>query len=84
MVDCDWCVCVYIAGKYLFLVPYRNYHTPQTGQRGFGIMVRIDMNNFALSGIDVVDMTATLRVQIPSFADIDLRCYTAGFACMYP
>ena len=76
-------ICVYIiAGKYLFLVPYRNYHTPQTGQRGFGKIVRIDMNNFALSGIDSSDMTTTLRVQIPSFADIDLRCFTAGFACM--
>ena len=74
-------VCPSVAGKYLYLVPYRNYHIPQSGQRGFGKFVRIDMNNWAISGIDVVDMPATQRVQIPSFADTDLRCFTGGFAC---
>jgi hypothetical protein len=76
---------LFSSGRYVYLVPYRNKHTPQTGQRGFGKLVRINMNNFALSGIEVVNMPTQLRTQIPSFADIDLRCFTGGFAstCIY-
>ena len=72
-----------IAGKYLFLSPYRNSHQPQIGQRGFGYFVRIDMNMFNLAGVDMVDMTTLARAQIPSFADIDLRCFSGGFACKF-
>lgn len=71
---------LFSAGRYLYLVPYRNEHTPQTGQRGFGKLVRVNMNRFALDGIDVVDMPVTSRTQIPSFADIDLRCFSGGFS----
>lgn len=72
---------LFSAGKYLFLAPYRNTHQPQVGQRGFGLFVRIDMNKFNLANIEVIDLTTTLRAQIPSFADIDLRCFSGGFAC---
>jgi hypothetical protein len=37
---------IYSAGKYIYLVPWRNEHIPSNGQRGFGIVPRIDMNVF--------------------------------------
>lgn len=74
------CMCI-VAGKFLLLVPYRNSHQPQIGQRGFGTFLRIDMNKFSVAGIDTLDLTTTLRAQIPSFADIDLRCFSGGFSC---
>lgn len=74
---------IFTSGKYLFLVPYRNANILFNGQRGFGSVVRIDMNNFALSGVDGVDLTVTTRNQIPSFADINLRGFSYGFACKF-
>lgn len=71
---------LFTAGKYLLLSPYRNTHQPQIGQRGFGLFVRIDMNKFNLDGITILDLTTRIRAQIPSFADIDLKGYTGGFA----
>lgn len=72
---------LFTAGKYLFLVPYRNEYEPRNGQRGHGHAVRLDMNDFSMSGISHFDLTTTTRNQIPSFADTQLRGYSFGFAC---
>lgn len=72
---------LFTAGKYLFLVPYRNGYEPRNGQRGHGHAVRLDMNDFSMSGISHFDLTTTTRNQIPSFADTQLRGYSFGFAC---
>ena len=71
------------AGKYVYLVPYRNSYSPENGQRGFGLLPKIDLNIFDIGGVDTVDMASTARPQIPSFADIDLRGFSGGFACKY-
>jgi hypothetical protein len=34
-------------GNFIFLVPYRNKETPENGQRGHGLVVRIDMNEIS-------------------------------------
>jgi hypothetical protein len=34
-------------GKYLFLVPFRNTDEPQNGQRGHGLLTRVDMNQIS-------------------------------------
>ena len=34
-------------GNFIFLVPYRNTETPENGQRGHGLVVRIDMNEIS-------------------------------------
>lgn len=34
-------------------------------------------------GIDVLDLTTSVRAQIPSFPDSDLRGFSDGFACKY-
>ena len=70
----------FVSGKFLFLVPYRNKVELFNGQRGHGNVVRIDMNDFDISGIDVIDLSITTRSQIPSFADEDLRGFSGGFA----
>eukprot|EP00595_Chromulina_sp_UTEXLB2642_P003248 CAMPEP_0196763190 /NCGR_PEP_ID=MMETSP1095-20130614/3620_1 /TAXON_ID=96789 ORGANISM="Chromulina nebulosa, Strain UTEXLB2642" /NCGR_SAMPLE_ID=MMETSP1095 /ASSEMBLY_ACC=CAM_ASM_000446 /LENGTH=323 /DNA_ID=CAMNT_0042115883 /DNA_START=880 /DNA_END=1851 /DNA_ORIENTATION=+ len=71
---------IFTAGKYLYLVPYRNANILYNGQRGHGNFVQIDMNNFELSGVSGVDMTTLTRNQIPSFADTNLRGFSYGFA----
>ena len=71
---------IFNSGKYLILVPFRNEHEPQNGQRGHGIVARLDMNKFDITGVIVYDLTMTQRNQIPSFPDTDLRGFSAGFA----
>jgi len=70
----------FASGKFLFLVPFRNKVELFNGQRGHGNLVRIDMNNFDVGGISVLDLSTTTRSQIPSFADEDLRGFSGGFA----
>jgi len=71
---------LFTSGQYIFLVPYRNAHEGANGQRGHGNVVRIDMNDFSLNGVYYVDLATITRVQIPSFADEDLRGFCCGFA----
>ena len=68
------------SGKYLILVPYRNDVELFNGQRGHGNIVRIDMNDFDIGGMLVMDISTVTRSQIPSFADEDLRGFSGGFA----
>ena len=70
----------FVSGKFLFLVPFRNKVELFNGQRGHGNLVRIDMNDFDVGGIVPLDLTNTIRSQIPSFADEDLRGFSGGFA----
>ena len=72
---------IFNSGQFLFLVPYRNKYEPQNGQRGNGIVVRINLNNFELNGVEYLDFTKTTRTQIPSFNDISLTGFSYGFAC---
>ena len=71
---------IFSASNYVYLVPNRNEHEPKNGQRGHGNFVRINMNNFKLDGVEYIDIPATTRTQIPSFADTDLRGFSYGFA----
>mmetsp|Transcript_8789 Transcript_8789/g.14972 ORF Transcript_8789/g.14972 Transcript_8789/m.14972 type:complete len:537 (-) Transcript_8789:143-1753(-) len=71
---------IFSAGKYLYLVPWRNFHIPSNGQRGFGLVPRIDMNIFDAVGIETLDLPTSIRAQIPSFPDSDLRGFSDGFA----
>ena len=71
---------IFNAGKYLFLVPYRNFNLPSIGNRGHGNVVRVDMNDFSLAGVQVVDTSSVGRAQIPNDTDVDLRGYSYGFA----
>ena len=72
------------AGKYLYLVPWRAKHEPSNGQRGHGLVARVDMNIFDAAGIDILDLPAQPRGQIPSIPDSDLRGFWGGFACESP
>ena len=40
-------MCDDAVGNFIFLVPYRNMETPENGQRGHGLVVRIDMNEIS-------------------------------------
>ncbi len=78
------------------MVPYRNAYEPRNGQRGYGTVVKIDLNYFgdhpininsatnsssSSSFIELVDLPSETRVeQIPSYADTDLRGFSGGFA----
>lgn len=68
------------AGKYLYLCPFRGKHEPRNGIRGHGVVPRVDMNIFDIEGVDVLDMTAQNRDQIPSFPEINLRGFSGCFA----
>jgi hypothetical protein len=70
---------IFTAGRYVYLVPSRNKYEPQNGNRGHGNFVRINMNEFNLKGVEFIDIPATTRTQIPSFADTDLRGFSYGF-----
>lgn len=72
---------LFTAGQYLFLCPYRNAYEPQNGQRGHGTLTRLDMNDFSLSGLDYIDLPTAERAQVPSFADVNFRGFSGGFAC---
>lgn len=69
------------AGKYLYLVPWRATHEAYNGQRGHGVVARVDMNIFDAAGIDILDLSAAVRSQIPSIPDSDLRGFWGGFPC---
>ena len=71
---------LFTSGKFLFLVPYRNSEELYNGQRGFGSLVRVDLNNFDFAGVKVLNLPGTTRSQIPSFADEDLIGFSGGFA----
>lgn len=71
---------IFYSGHYIFLVPFRNENQLYNGQRGHGNFVKVDMNNFQLSGITGIDLTVTIRNQIPSFAEVNLRGFSYGFA----
>lgn len=46
-------------------------------------LYRLDMNKFGLAGIDSMDIPTTIRTQIPSFPDFNLRGFMGGFASKY-
>ena len=71
----------FTAGQYAFLSPWRNVHEPINGMRGFGLVVRIDLNDFSIDGVKLLDMPSTIRNQIPSYPDSDLRGFSACFPC---
>lgn len=66
--------------QYVFLVPHRSgEYTP--GRRGFsGKVARIDTNDFSLTGVSYLDLPTTLRSQVPSLEDNDLRGFKGGVA----
>jgi hypothetical protein len=72
---------IFTSGHFLYLVPYRNAHEPQIGQRGHGNFVRVDMNDFSVTGVDGVNLAIATRTQVPSFPDQDLIGFISGFAC---
>eukprot|EP01038_Epipyxis_sp_PR26KG_P007496 gene7496-10213_t len=71
---------MFTSGQYLILVPFRNAYEPTNGQRGHGVLTRLNMNDFSLKGIDYIDLTVTTRNQIPSFPDFELKGFSGGFA----
>jgi hypothetical protein len=70
---------LYNIGQYLMMVPYRNTYEPKNGQRGHGMLTRVNMNSFNLDGISFVDISNVTRAQTPSFNDVDLRGFSSGF-----
>lgn len=72
---------LFTSGQYLFLVPFRNKYLPFNGQRGQGHLLKLDLNNFELNGVESLNIPATTRNQIPSFADVNLVGFSSGFAC---
>ena len=68
------------AGKFLYLVPYRDSVRVANGQRGHGHVVRVDLNDFSTFGVEFIDMSTSKRAQLPSDPDIDLRGFSGGFS----
>jgi hypothetical protein len=87
---------IFTAGKYIYLVPFRNSFEPRNGQRGHGMLTRVDMNKISTAtvttstpiipsdtigwkGVTYLDLTITVRAQIPNISDTQLRGFTGGF-----
>eukprot|EP01041_Mallomonas_annulata_P005612 gene5612-11329_t len=71
---------VFNAGKYIYFAPFRSTYEPENGQRGSGVVARVDLNIFDFSGLEVIDMPVTPRPQTPSFPEEELRGFSGGFA----
>jgi hypothetical protein len=67
-------------GKYIYLVPFRNVYDTRFGNRGHGLLTRVNMNSFNLAGVDFVNLTTTKRKQIPDIEDIELTGFSGGMA----
>ena len=69
-------------GKYAVLVPHRDGR--RSASRNFrshtSTVLRIDVNDFTLSGIRTLDVAKTFRQQAPSIPDDELRGFLFGFA----
>jgi hypothetical protein len=70
----------HLVGQHLYLVPFRNKYEPATGQRGHGLLTRIDMNNFAMEGVSFVDLPSVKRAQIPDVEEKGFRGFSSGAA----
>ncbi|KAJ8608268.1 hypothetical protein CTAYLR_007265 [Chrysophaeum taylorii] len=70
-------------GKYAVLVPHR--HGDRASDKNMrshsGVAVRVDMTDFTLSGVRALDVASTIRQQVPSVQDNELRGFLFGF-CM--
>ena len=71
---------IYNIGQYVILVPFKNSYEPKNGQRGHGLLTRVDMNAYDVTGISFVDLPQVTRQQTPSYNDKDLRGFSGGFA----
>jgi len=69
-------------GKYAVLVPHRNAkRLPKNNMRPHSALaVRIDVEDFTLSGVAVIDLAHVERQQVPSQPDNELRGFLHGFA----
>ncbi|ETV84314.1 hypothetical protein, variant 1 [Aphanomyces astaci] len=74
-------------GKYAVFVPHKNGPHNITPRRvnpsqklHFGKLVRVNTDVFSPDGVDVLDLTATLRSQIPNLPDVELRGFLGGGA----
>ncbi|RHY37404.1 hypothetical protein DYB38_009092 [Aphanomyces astaci] len=77
----------FVFGKYAVFVPHKNGPHNTTPRRvnpsqklHFGKLVRVNTDVFSPDGVDVLDLTATLRSQIPNLPDVELRGFLGGGA----
>ncbi|RHY36372.1 hypothetical protein DYB25_003456 [Aphanomyces astaci] len=77
----------FVFGKYAVFVPHKNGPHNITPRRvnpsqklHFGKLVRVNTDVFSPDGVDVLDLTATLRTQIPNLPDVELRGFLGGGA----
>ncbi|RQM25288.1 hypothetical protein B5M09_004904 [Aphanomyces astaci] len=77
----------FVFGKYAVFVPHKNGPHNITPRRvnpsqklHFGKLVRVNTDVFSPDGVDVLDLTATLRSQIPNLPDVELRGFLGGGA----
>ncbi|RHY31686.1 hypothetical protein DYB32_003315 [Aphanomyces invadans] len=74
-------------GKYAIFVPHKNGPHNATPRRlnssqkqHFGKIVRVNTDMFSPDGVEVLDLTKTLRTQIPNMPDVELRGFLGGGA----
>jgi len=44
---------IFTAGRFIYLVPFRNLYEPRNGQRGHGMLTRVDMNEISSPTVTV-------------------------------
>ena len=60
----------------------RNGRGMKDSTNAHGKVVRVELNNFELGGVDYTDLSVTMRNQIPSYSDINLKGFSFGFSCL--
>jgi hypothetical protein len=70
----------FVSGKYGFLVPYDNGRSNYRSKNAFGMVVRIDLDNFSAAGVRILDLPTWDREQTPKTPDHNLRGFSGGFA----
>lgn len=67
-------------GRYAVLVPHRNGRVNSNLRSHSGVVARIDMEDFSLSGVRALDLATIIRQQVPSTPDNELRGFLFGFS----
>lgn len=67
-------------GTYAVFVPYQNGRQDENPRmrKQFGKVMRVDINDFSLNGIKVLDVSTVFRKNSPDYPDANLRGFNDG------
>lgn len=70
----------FASGKHGYLVPFANGRDNYRGKKEFGAVLRIDLDEFSVASVRVLDLPVWEREMTPKMPDHNLRGFSGGFA----